>query len=137
MLKTAYMRQFLGESFDAVISSVTSFGIFAVLSNSCEGLIRCENISSDYFEYDEQRHILTGAHTGKTYKIGDGIRITVAACNVLMRRIDFVLEEDARGEVFAKIEKRNRKAAERADKKPKRRHKYRDTKKKRKHGDGR
>lgn len=116
LLKTAYMRAHIGESFDAVVSSVTSFGMFAMLENSCEGLIRCENMLGDYFEYNEGLHCLTGKRTRQVYKIGDRIRITVAGCNILMRRIDFVLEEDNTPEVMARIEKRERKAMRRNDK---------------------
>lgn len=115
LLKTAYMNNFLGESFDAVISSVTSFGMFAMLANLCEGLIRCETMTSDYYEYDEVTHRLIGNRTGRIYKIGDMVRITVAACNTIMRRIDFVLEEDARPHVFAMIKKRTRKTMALAD----------------------
>ncbi len=106
ILKTAYMRSYLGESFDAVVSSVTAFGVFAMLENSCEGLIRCENISGDYYEYNESTHILKGRRSGREFRIGDRIRVTVAACNVLMRRIDFVLEGDDGENVLRRLQKR-------------------------------
>lgn len=118
ILKTAYMRSYLGDSFDAVISSVTSFGVFAMLANSCEGLIRCENISGDYYEYNESTHMLKGRRSGREFRIGDRIRVTVAACNVLMRRIDFVLEGDDGESVLKRLQKRAVEEVERtADKK--------------------
>lgn len=95
ILKTAYMQEHLGEVFDAVVSSVTSFGIFAMLENSCEGLIRYQSIQSDYFEYNDKTHTAIGKRTGKEYKIGDEVEIVVAATDILSRRIDFVLSEDA------------------------------------------
>ena len=95
ILKTAYMKEHLGEVFNAVISSVTSFGIFAMLENSCEGLIRYQSIQSDYFEYNDNTHTAIGKRTGKEYKIGDEVEIVVAAADILSRRIDFVLSEDA------------------------------------------
>lgn len=95
ILKTAYMQEHLGEVFDAVVSSVTSFGIFAILENSCEGLIRYQSIQSDYFEYNDKTHTAIGKRTGKEYKIGDEVEIVVAAADILSRRIDFVLSEDA------------------------------------------
>lgn len=109
LLKTAYMNNYLGESFPAVISSVTSFGMFATLENSCEGLIRCETMTDDYYEYDETKHQLIGQRTGRIYKIGDSIRITVAACNIIMRKIDFVLEENATHRVLSAVGRRTRK----------------------------
>lgn len=108
LLKTAYMKQFIGESFNAVISSITSFGMFATLANSCEGLIRCENMKGDYFKYDECRHILIGKRTSRVYKIGDVVRITVVACNIIMRNIDFMLECDTQKSLLSATERRNK-----------------------------
>lgn len=141
MLKAAYMRRYIGESFDAVVSSVTSFGMFASLANSCEGLIRCETMQDDYYEYDEAHHMLIGQRSGQTYKIGDIIRITVASCNMLLRRIDFVREEDADQSTLARVEKRARKALGRSDEKKEKhrrghgnhKRKFYGQKKKRKH----
>ena len=94
MLKAAYMRNYLGENFKAVISSVTSFGMFAMLENSCEGLIRYETMNGDYFIYDETSRLVYGKRTGKIYRIGDEIEITVAAADILSKRIDFIRKED-------------------------------------------
>ena len=94
MLKAAFMSKYIGESFDAVVSSVTSFGIFAMLDNGCEGLIKYETMNDDYFDYDDKHKIAIGKRTGKTYSIGNSIRICVAAADVLTKRIDFVFEKD-------------------------------------------
>lgn len=107
MLKAAYMQNYVGESFDAVVSSVTSFGMFAMLDNSCEGLIRYETMSGDYFEFDELSRSVYGNRTGKVYKIGDPVRITVVAADILSRRIDFVREEDNIPQVLERVKKRN------------------------------
>ena len=106
ILKAAYMRERLGETFDATVSSVTPFGIFAMLDNSCEGLIRYETMQGDYFEYDDKTHIAIGKRSNKQYKIGDRIAITVAASDIVSRRIDFVLSEDATFHNFNKIVQR-------------------------------
>ncbi len=94
MLKATYMRNHLGETFKATVSSVTSFGMFAMLENSCEGLIRYETMNSDYFIYDETSHTVYGKRTGIIYRIGDEIEITVAAADILSKRIDFIRSED-------------------------------------------
>lgn len=108
ILKAAYMREHLGETYTAVVSSVTTFGIFAMLENSCEGLIRYESMQYDYFEYDDYTHTAIGKRSGKEYKIGDKIEITVAAADILSRRIDFVLTEDADFANLDRITKRAR-----------------------------
>ena len=94
MLKAAYMRNHLGETFKAVISSVTSFGMFSMLENSCEGLIRYETMNGDYFIYDEASRMVYGKRTGKIYRIGDETEITVVASDILSKRIDFIRSED-------------------------------------------
>ena len=103
LMKAAYMSRYVGESFDGIISGVTNFGMFAELENSIEGLIRVENMSGDYFVFDELNKTLTGKRNGRTYKIGDPVRITVAAADLLSRRIDFVLAEDMTGKMFRKF----------------------------------
>ena len=108
ILKAAYMREHIGETFNATVSSVTPFGIFAMLDNSCEGLIRYESMQSDYFEYNDKTHMATGRRSNKTYQIGDCIEITVAASDIVSRRIDFVLSEDATFHNFKKIAQRTR-----------------------------
>ena len=108
ILKAAYMRERLGETFDATVSSVTPFGMFAMLDNSCEGLIRYESMQSDYFEYDDKTHMATGRRSNKTYQIGDRIKITVAASDIVSRRIDFVLSEDATFHNFKRIAQRSK-----------------------------
>ena len=93
--KAEFMQNKIGEEYDGIISSVTSFGIFVELENTVEGLIRFDDLEDDYFIYDEQRKILQGERTKKTYKIGDKIRIKVKYADKLSRRIDFekVFEE--------------------------------------------
>lgn len=129
LLKAVYMQSHLGETFDAVVSSVTSFGMFAMLTNSCEGLIRCETMTADYFEFDESRRMLTGKRTGRVYRIGDRIRVTVAGCSVLLRQIDLVLEEDASAGLISRVSERARRAERRGGEKTDGKNKKRDRKK--------
>ncbi len=88
--KAEYMEGKIGEEYEGMISSVTSFGIFVELENTVEGLIRFEDLGDEYFIYDEERKRLIGEHTKKTYKIGDKIKIKVKDASKLMRTIDFV-----------------------------------------------
>lgn len=93
--KAEFMEDKIGQEYDGIVSGVTSFGIFVELENTVEGLIRFENLGNDYFSYDEERKILIGERTGKTFKIGDKIRIKVIEANKLLRRVSFArIEED-------------------------------------------
>lgn len=92
LFKTWYMRERLGEEFDAVISGVTSFGIFAELSNTVEGLIRIENLPFDDYTFIEQRFLLKGLKY--SFKIGDKIKIKVASADIGSRKCEFVLANE-------------------------------------------
>ena len=69
--KAEYMESRIGEEYEGIISSVTSFGIFVELENTVEGLIRFDDLGDEYFIYDEERKILIGEHTTITYKTRD------------------------------------------------------------------
>ena len=91
----AYMKQFIGEEFDAEVSGVQAFGVFAALENGCEGLIRIELLAGDYYQYDEQHMALTGRHTGKRFTIGTPIRVKLIAASETTGQIDFAPAEGA------------------------------------------
>ena len=87
--KAEYMSDKIGEEYDGIISSVTSFGIFVELENTVEGLIRFENLGNEYFIYDEEKKMLIGERSNKQYKIGDKIHIKVIEANKELRRVSF------------------------------------------------
>lgn len=92
LLKAAYISDFVGCEAKATISGVTSFGIFAELENTVEGLIRLETIKDDFYEFDEDARMIVGKRRGKVYKIGDEIEIEIVRADLLTRQIDFVLK---------------------------------------------
>lgn len=89
MKKAEYMCAHIGEEYDAIISSVTGFGFFAELENGIEGLVRLADMRDDYYHFNETSYTLIGERSGKTYKIGDKVRIIAAAANPSLRQIDF------------------------------------------------
>lgn len=91
LMKAAYISEFIGCEFSAKISGITSFGIFAELENGIEGLIRLETIRGDFYEPDAENRMIVGKRHGKTYTIGDSVKIEVVGADLLTRRIDFVL----------------------------------------------
>ena len=96
--KAMYMYDKIGEEFDGIVSSVTSFGMFIELPNTVEGLIRLANMRDDYYIYDEMTYTIRGERTNKSFRIGDAVRIRVADVKIDFREIDFDLickiEED-------------------------------------------
>jgi ribonuclease R len=91
---TEYMSQHVGEVFDAVISGVTDFGIFAELPNTIEGLIRMTSLDDDYYVYEEQGYQLRGQRHGNVYKLGQKIKVRCINADIAMRNIDFEPAED-------------------------------------------
>ena len=92
--KAEFMEDKIGQEYEAIISSITPFGMFAELENTVEGLIHFENMGDEYYIYDEDRKQLIGEHTNIVYKIGDKIKIQVIKASKLTRQIDFALVED-------------------------------------------
>ena len=90
--KAEYMKSHIGESYEGIISSITSFGIFVELYNTVEGLIRLNNLSDDYYIFDQANYMLIGEHTKKVFKIGDTVNITVDSVNIPLREVNFLLK---------------------------------------------
>ena len=90
--KCEYMSRFIGEAFEGVISGVTNWGLYVELPNTVEGLIRIQELSDDYYLFDEPNYQLIGETTGKTYKLGQKIKVAVAKTDKLLKTIDFVPE---------------------------------------------
>ncbi len=86
-----YMRNFLGEEFDGVISGVASFGFWVeTVEHKCEGLVSVNSL----LEYDEFRHVesdycLVGMRSGRKFRMGDKLRIKVVAANLVKRQLDY------------------------------------------------
>ena len=89
--KACYMADKVGQEFEGVVSSVTSFGMFIELENTVEGLIRLANMRDDYYIFDQEKYTIIGERTHKTFKIGDTVKIQVENVNVDFREIDFRL----------------------------------------------
>lgn len=83
----AYMQDKIGEEYDATISGVTSFGIFAELANTVEGLVPLETLPDDSYEFIEERFQLRG--TKESFHLGEAIRVRVAGVDWGTRRVQF------------------------------------------------
>ena len=88
-----YMSERIGDELDAVITGVERFGIFCQGKKiPVEGLIHIAALDPDeYFDYDRTTHSLMGRRTGKQYRLGDRVRVTVAHVDVDRRELDFRL----------------------------------------------
>lgn len=94
-----YMSQYIGHTFDAMISGVTNFGLFVQLPNLIEGMIRLDTLGGDDYDFDEGFMTLRGKHTGQTFYIGLTVNVTLVNASGTTGQIDFVLTppDDAEG----------------------------------------
>ena len=92
--KAEYMQSKIGNEYEGIISSITSFGIFVELENTVEGLVRLADMNDDYYIYDDMNKMLVGKETKKTYKLGQKVKIQVIDANKQTRKIDFALIEN-------------------------------------------
>jgi ribonuclease R len=86
-----YMKQFLGEEFSAIISGVASFGFWAeTIDHKCEGLVSVFSLQDyDDFRHIEEDYCLVGRRSGRTFRMGDRVRIKVISANLTKRQLDY------------------------------------------------
>ena len=92
MKKAEYMEKHIGEAFKGIISGVMSFGIFVELPNKIEGLIRMEDLTDDYYIYDETTFSLIGRKNKRGYRLGDSIDVVVKSASKINHTIDFIVK---------------------------------------------
>ncbi|NOX09151.1 MAG: ribonuclease R [Gammaproteobacteria bacterium] len=89
-LKCEYMSDKVGEVYEGIITSVTSFGIFVELQNIyVEGLVHITALRNDFYHFDPVGHRLSGERSGKVYRLGDRVEVRVVRVNLDDRKIDF------------------------------------------------
>ncbi len=108
LMKAAYMSMNIGKSYEGIIRHLSNSGIFVELQNSVEGFIGVENLTDDYYDYDKDNFMLKGRRTANEFRIGDLVYVTVMRADIVSRRIDFVLEQDATAKMFEKFRKKDK-----------------------------
>ena len=93
MKKAEYMEGHLGEVYPAVISGITTWGLYVELANTVEGLVHVNRMYDDLYYYREDTMEMYGVDTGKVYKLGQKVKVRVVGCDKQNRTIDFELAE--------------------------------------------
>ncbi len=87
-----FLTGLIGTEHDGVISGVTEWGMYVELdTNKCEGLVPLRDITDDHYELDEATYTLRGRKRGRTFRLGDRVRVKVHRTNLLRRTADFRL----------------------------------------------
>lgn len=121
-----YMKKFLGEEFEGVISGVSGFGFWVeTIEHKCEGLVSTASLAEfDDFTLVEGDYSLVGRRSGRKFRMGDKVRIKVVAANLTKRQLDYewvivtgILDEEA--QKHEKHDKHDRKKGVKKHKKKK------------------
>ena len=90
-----FMADKIGNTYDAHISGLTSYGIYAQIDEThCEGMIPIRDLGDDYYDFDEKNFVIIGRRHHTKYQLGDPIRIQVARANIERKQLDFTLADD-------------------------------------------
>ena len=89
-----FMADKVGETYDAHISGITSYGIYAEIDeNHCEGMLPMRDLGDDYYDFDERNFCLVGRRHHHKYQLGDAIQIQVARADLEKKQLDFTVAE--------------------------------------------
>lgn len=92
LYQVIYMTDFVGQTFEGVISGVTEWGVFVEISeNKCEGMVRLRDIDGDYYFYDQKNMAIVGQRTKRSFVLGQKVEVLVEDSDVENRRIDLKL----------------------------------------------
>ncbi len=87
-----YMLDKVGQVFDARISGVSKWGIFAEIDGTrCEGMIRLRDLEDDYYYLDEENYQIIGQRYGQRFKLGDRLKIRVKRIDLARKQMDYGL----------------------------------------------
>lgn len=96
-LKCEFMMERVGLEFNGLVTGVTAFGLFVELQDIyIEGLVHVTALANDYYSFDPVRHRLTGERTGKTYRLGDPVKVKVVRVSLEEKRIDLELPDNVK-----------------------------------------
>ena len=91
--KVEFMEDKVGEIFEGVISGVTSWGMYVELPDTVEGMVHMSDLRDDYYIFDEDHYMLIGEHTGRTYKLGQKVKVMIAGTDKILKTINMVVEQ--------------------------------------------
>ena len=88
MKKAEYMEEYVGQEFDGIVGSVVKFGMFVELPNTIEGLVHITTLP-EFYNYNERTMTLQGEKTGKTFRVGQPIRVKLTRADKETGDVDF------------------------------------------------
>ncbi|WP_251198460.1 ribonuclease R [Anaerotardibacter muris] len=90
-----YLQDFIGQNFETIIYSVSTFGVVLRMENTVQGFLPIEELGDEYFSYNPERGVLTGSDTGRTYRIGQKLNVMLAEADWRSRQVLFKMPPNA------------------------------------------
>lgn len=109
MKKAEYMHKHIGDAFEGVVTSVTSFGVFVTLPNTVEGLIHISELDDDYYEFIPSLKTLIGVRTSRKIKLGDKIKVIVTKASKKTSEINFKMVYNKVNKSYPRHKEHNKK----------------------------
>ncbi|WP_201747929.1 ribonuclease R [Chitinophaga vietnamensis] len=105
-----YMQQFIGHTFEGVVSGVAHFGFWVeTVDTKCEGLVSVHNLNKkEEYVFNESEYALVGLHSGRRFRIGEKVNIRVVAANLAKRQLDYELEDELQAAPTAQPHKKKK-----------------------------
>jgi len=90
-----YLKEHLGEEFNAIISGIAHFGIFVkITDNLAEGLVRLRDLEGDFYVYDEKKYALIGRVSKKQFRLGDKVKVKLVRVDTDKTELDFIISNE-------------------------------------------
>ena len=87
-----YLSDKIGLELDGIITGVESYGLFITgVELPAEGFVHISSLTDDFYRYDRSGHVISGFRSRNSYRLGDTVRVAVAAVDVDARELDFRL----------------------------------------------
>ncbi|MDG1693605.1 MAG: ribonuclease R [Porticoccaceae bacterium] len=118
-LKCEFLLDRVSEEYTGVVNAVTGFGLFIMLDElMVEGLIHVTGLPKDYYHYEASQHRMVGERTGRTFRLGQKVRVKVVRVNLEERKIDFELIDKGSSQSHTEKPRTSTRKAEARSKKP-------------------
>ncbi|MCC5938507.1 MAG: ribonuclease R [Lunatimonas sp.] len=91
-----YMQLAEDKDYEGIVTGVTEWGVYVEITETkCEGMVRLQDITDDYYDFDERNMRLVGSKNKRIITLGDKVSVRVVKTDIDRRTIDLEFVDDA------------------------------------------
>ncbi|EPR65088.1 3'-to-5' exoribonuclease RNase R [Cyclobacterium qasimii M12-11B] len=84
-----YMKLAEDKDYAGIVTGVTEWGVYVEISETkCEGMVKVQDLTDDYYDFDNKNMRLIGAKNKKMITLGDKVQVRVTRTDIDRRTID-------------------------------------------------